>query len=122
MNTSYVLTQPVSYGEIRPAVLVGSGPTSYSQTTGDVIANPAAGDYIYAVMAAMAKSKNYFVVAFPSATGVGQIRAGGASASASGWTFKWYNVAPATGIGSEVTNATNLSAETVQFGVLVGQI
>ena len=116
MNTSYVQTYPVEYGEFRTCCLTGSGPTSYSQTTADVIANPAANDYLAAVSACGTQSGTYFLVPVPTTAGV--IRAGAPSASQSGWKFVWYTVSGMT----QVSNGVNLSAEVVQFQALVTQL
>jgi hypothetical protein len=85
-------------------VLTGTGPTSYSQTTGDVI-TPPSGFYIDYAAASSTVSKTYSLRAIPSA--------GGSRAT---WQFKWYVIST----GAEVANAVNLSAETVQFVLLGG--
>jgi hypothetical protein len=88
MQTSYVGAQPVSFGDIKVCVLQGvAGPTSYAQSTGDPVYNPAAGDFIVAPIPSVTLSKNYFVEFFPLSAG--DIRAGSPSASVSGWTAIW---------------------------------
>ena len=116
MNVSYVQGQSVEYGELKVALLTGSGPASYSQTTGDAIANPAAGDYINFPMTCTTKSGTYTLVGVPTA--VNQFRAGAASPSASGWKWVWYTTSGMT----QVNNAVNLSAEVVQFGAIISQL
>ena len=85
MNTSYVGGQTTKYGEMKPVVLSGNGPVSYS-VTGDVIYNPGSGEYLNAVSPCLTLSGNYSLSAFPSAIGV---RAGSPSPSQSGFTFLW---------------------------------
>lgn len=116
MNLSYVQGQSVEYGELKPVLLTGSGPTSYSQTTGDICSNPAAGDYLAYLDGATTKSGNYTLVAVPTATG--QFRAGAPSPSQSGWKYVWYNTSGFT----QVSNGTNLSAEVIQVMALVTQL
>ena len=87
MNTSYVQGQTVEMGELKIACLSGSGPTSYSQTTGDVVYNPGAGDYLATVSSCQTQSGNYFLTAYPTSSG--SLRAGSPSPSQSGWKFKW---------------------------------
>jgi hypothetical protein len=114
MQTAYVGSQPVEFGDLKPAILLGTlGPTSYSQTTRDPVSNPAPGDYIAAPFSAVTLSKTYRVDFYPLA--VGDIRAGSVSGSQSGWVAVW--VVEAT--GAEVAGATNLSAESVQFGAFI---
>lgn len=93
----------IEIGQRALYVMYGSGPASYSQTTGDAL-TPPAGFYVDFVEGSMSVSKTYFVRAFPSAVG-----------SRATWTFKWY----VTSGGAEVANAVNLSTESVQF-LLVG--
>ena len=117
MNLTYVTgAETVGYGELKPTILTGKGPTSYSQTTGDPCSNPAAGDYIAWLDGVTTQSGNYELLAVP--TTAGQIRAGALSPSASGWKFAWYNVSGQT----PVANGTNLSAEVVQVHALVTQL
>lgn len=87
MNTSYVGGQMATYGELRPALLTGTGPASYAAATGDPISNPAPGDYIAVANECTTQSGNYSLSAMP--TSAGQIRAGGPSATQSGWTWIW---------------------------------
>lgn len=88
MDTSYVQGQSVEYGEFKPALLTGNGPTSYSQTTGDILNNPASSDYINFPMDCTTQSGSYHLSAQP--TSAGQIRAGAPSPSQSGWAWHWF--------------------------------
>lgn len=115
MNVSYVY-QSAQVGEFRPAVLTGSGPSSYSQTNGDVVYNAATSEYLSVVNACVTKSGTYTLLPRPTTTG--QVRAGAPSATQSGWTWHWYTTAGMT----EVSNAVDLSAEVVQFSALVTQL
>ena len=88
MQTSYVGSQPVQFGDLKVAILLGvGGPASYAIATGDPVSNPASGDYIAFPMQAWTVSKNY-EVDFAPAT-VGDIRAGATSGMQSGWTAFW---------------------------------
>lgn len=118
MNTSYVY-QSAQVGEFRNAVLTGSGPASYSRTTGDVVYNPGNNEYINTLGPVATQSGNYLLV--PRPTTAGNIRAGAPSPSQSGWTFHWYTVST-SGIAGEVTDSTDLSAEVIQVGCLVSQL
>jgi hypothetical protein len=85
----------------------GTGPASYSQTTGDVVAFPLTNWYIDSIdSGTMTVSGTYFVRAQPAGVGARQA-----------WTLHWF----ATSGGAEVSNATNLSAEKLQIGGNVGQ-
>ncbi len=86
MNTSYVQGQSVEYGEFKPALLTATGPSSYS-VTGDVVYNPASGDYINFPMDCTTQSGNYTAKFVPTTAGV--IRAGAPAPSQSGWTAFW---------------------------------
>ena len=117
MNLTYVTgAETVQYGELKPTLLTGKGPTSYSQTTGDLCSNPAAGDYIAWLDGVTTQSGNYELLAVP--TTAGQIRAGALSPSASGWKFFWYNASGLT----QVAAGTNLSAEIIQTLAIVTQL
>ena len=122
MQTQYLGGQTAQFGgDLKPAVLLGTaGPSSYSQTTRDPVANPGAGDYIEFPMSAVTLSKNYRVEFDPlSAT----LREGAASASQSGWVAMWFNATTTAGtVGNEVTAAPNLSAEQLVFGAFVSQL
>ena len=123
MQTQFVpLGQTVQIGDLKPAILLGTnGPSSYSQTTRDPVSNPGSGEYIAFPMSAITLSKNYRVAFYPLA--VGQIRAGAPSASQSGWVAQWFNNTTTAGtVGAEVTAATNLSAEQVQFGAFLSEL
>jgi hypothetical protein len=102
--------------DMKPVLLLGTnGPTSYSNVTRDPVANPGAGQYIEFPMQAITLSKSYEVTFYPLGTG---LREGSASASQSGWVALW-RVATS---GAEVSNATNLSAESVVFGAFVSEL
>lgn len=116
MNANFVKgTQGFTPGEQGLAVLYGIGPTSYS-TAGDVISNPGAGYYIQFPMQCTTKSGTYTLRAVPVATN--EVRAGATSPSASGWAWHWYVIST----GAEVAGAVDLSAESVQFGAIGGQL
>jgi len=83
----------------------GNGPTSYSQTVGDMIELPGFQYYIDAVFGGVSVSGTYFVIAQPSAQG-----------PRGTWYLKWFT----SSTGAEVSNAVNLSAEKVQIGGLGG--
>jgi hypothetical protein len=76
----------------------GVGPSSYSQTTKDVVVLPTFQNYIDAIVASNTVSGTYQLRAKPS---VASVRAT--------WVFTW--IVTATGL--EVANGVNLSAETV---------
>jgi len=93
----------------RRAIFVGTatGPTSYSQTTGDPVTLSQSPLYIDAFAGdAFTVSGTYFVRFRPAALGTRQ-----------SWVAVWYVAATA----AQVTNATNLSAEKIQVGLFVGQ-
>lgn len=121
MNLAYVTgAETVQYGELKPALVTGKGPTSYVQITatggGDVVANPAAGDYVAYLDSCTTQSGNFVAQAIP--TTAGQIRAGAPSPSASGWRIAWYNASGLT----QVAAGTNLSAEIIQTLAIVTQL
>jgi hypothetical protein len=118
MQTQYVpLGQTVQFGELRPALLLGTGgPSSYSQTTRDPVSNPAAGDYIAVPFFAVTLSLTYEVQFYPLA--VNDVTAGAPSASQSGWVAQWF----VNATGAEAANGTNLSAEKLQFGAFITQL
>jgi hypothetical protein len=86
LNTSYVQGQSVEYGEFKPALLTATGPSSYA-VAGDVVYNPASGDYINFPFDCTTQSGNYEIRFVPTTAGV--IRAGAPSPSQSGWTAFW---------------------------------
>ena len=122
MRTKYIPDgQTVQIGDLKPAILLGTnGPSSYSQVTRDPVQPPSQGDYIAFPMTAETLSTTYRVEFYPSA--VGQIRAGALNLPGlqptPGWTARWFVAAT----GAEVAAATNLSAESVQFGALMTQL
>ncbi len=76
----------------------GVGPASYSQTTGDVLQLTGFQQYVDSVNGSMSVSGTYFVRAKPSNAGPRQA-----------WSLHWYTASS----GAEVSNAVNLSGETV---------
>jgi len=97
MNTNYVYPS-AQVGEFRTALLYGSGPSSYSQTTGDVLSNPGANEYINFPCGCLTVSGNYEVRFQPAAAGLNIIRAGAASPSQSGWTARWFYTPTPSGV------------------------
>lgn len=101
MNLTLLKGYPDRVGKRNTFCASAVGPTSYNTTTKDVVASPVFQFYIDAIFPAMTVSGTYFVTFVPSA--------GGARPT---WKAVWWTVSGMT----EVTNTTNLSAETVQFG------
>ena len=87
MNTNYVY-QGAQVGELRNALLYGSGPASYA-AAGDVVNNPGSSDFINFPSQSLTQSGNYLVSFFPSSVGLNQVRAGAPSPNVSGWTALW---------------------------------
>jgi hypothetical protein len=79
----------------------GTGPTSYSQTTSDPVTIQGFQNQIDVIHGGQSVSGTYTVRAYLSAVGVRPT-----------WKLKWIT----TSTGVEVSNGTNLSAETVQLG------
>lgn len=100
---------PDFVGKRATFVGFGSGPASYSATTGDVVTLPMPNWYIDALDCGgtLSVSGNFFVRAW-SSTGTGARQS---------WSLRWFNTSNST----EVSNSTNLSAEKVQIGAFVGQ-
>lgn len=96
----------LTVGQRQLEVFNAIGPTSYSQSTGDALSLPT-GLYLDYVAPTMTVSKTYEVRFFPSAV----------NTSRATWTAKWYVIST----GAEVTNATNLSAESIQTMALSGE-
>jgi hypothetical protein len=93
----------------RRALFVGSGPgpTAYSQTAGDVLSLNLPNYYIDAPCGTVQSlSGTYYVVPRPVAIG-----------ARGGWSLYWYVTSSNAPVGANV----NLSAETVQLGVICGQ-
>ena len=106
MNVN-LLYPPEKIGQRELLGCYGSGPTSYNQTTGDVLVLPP-GLYIdFPCGEAMTVDRTYYVRFFPSATG-------GLRPT---WTADWYVTATA----AKVANGVNLSAESIQFGLIGGE-
>ena len=106
MITQFVYP-PQHAGEFELFVLEGTGPASYA-SAGDPIVNPGVGEHIYAPIGAVSLSGTYYVVPQPASAGVLGVV----------WSWIWFVVAT----GVPVAAATNLSAETVQFGAIGGQL
>ena len=80
----------------------GTGPSSYSQTTADVVALPGFQQYIDSIdSGGLSASGTYFIRAQPSGGG-----------NRPTWKLRWY----VTSTNAEVANAVDLSAETVNIG------
>ncbi len=85
----------------------GSGPTSYNQTTGDVVQSLGYEQYIDIILeAAQDPTGTYFAVGRPSANG-----------PRATWSLHWFVVAT----GAEVANAVNLSTFSLQVAGFMGQ-
>jgi hypothetical protein len=98
---------PDFVGKRATFVGFGTGPTSYSQTTGDVVSLPLPNYYIDAIGGApLSVSGTYYVRAQPAGTGARQA-----------WTLHWY----VTSTNNEVAAAVNLSAEKIQIPGNCGQ-
>lgn len=96
-------------GQRQLFTVYGTGPKSYSQTTGDVL-SLGPGKYIDDVIGVdyrQTVSKTYFVRATYSVAGT----------SRATWALHWY----ATSGGAEVSNAVDLSGESIQFTILGGE-
>jgi len=107
MIVSLLNGYPATIGERRAYTFYGTGPASYSQTTGDPVTTPSMGMYLDTVFQAMSVSKTYEVRFYPASTGT----------SRAAWTAKWYVIST----GAEVANGVNLSAEKIQFGAFGGE-
>lgn len=93
----------------RRGIFVGTatGPTSYSQTTGDVVSIAQNPYYIDAFAGSATTVSGTYEVRFkPAGTGVRQT-----------WTAVWYVIST----GAQVAAAVNLSAEKIQVGFFGGQ-
>lgn len=101
MNVTQDARYPVTVGQRQIYLFSALGPSSYSTSTFDPVNLPA-GIYLDFIDGCTTVSKTYFVRFFPSAAGSG---------SRPTWIAKWYTAST----GSEVSNATNLSAEQIQF-------
>lgn len=84
----------------------GTGPTSYLRSTGDVLQPFAFQTYYDAVFIGQSVSGTYFGVARPSSAGPRQT-----------WSIHWY----VTATNAEVTDTTNLSAETLVVAGFAGR-
>ena len=85
----------------------GTGPASYSQTTGDPVSVALTPYYIDAIPGQVTTVSGTYSVQFhPTGTGTRQ-----------SWIAVWFVVST----GAQVNNATNLSAEKVQVGLFGGQ-
>jgi len=85
----------------------GSGPASYSQTTGDVVTLSNNRRFIDVIQGwQLSQSGTYYVRPWLQVTGERQT-----------WTLLWY----VTATNAQVANGVNLSAETVQLFGTCGQ-
>lgn len=98
---------PDLIGRRQAMVGYGSGPASYSQTTGDVISIPGYERYIDSVLS---------ISQDPTGTYIGQARPSAVGARAT-WSIHWYVVAT----GVEVANGVNLSAYNLQIPLFTGE-
>ena len=113
---------PQPRGEKYDMVWDHYGPSSYSNKftssgTGDVITNADMGvggyERVDATLGGFSQSGNYWVKPILTA-------ASNLGSAAPKFTLIWYAVSPAFGtIGNEVSNATDLSAETVRLSASV---
>jgi hypothetical protein len=87
MNTAYVQGQTAQSGELKLAILTGTGPASYNAGTGDILYNPGAGDYIECPQECCTQSGTYELIPYPVTAGY--LRAGAPSPSQSGWRWIW---------------------------------
>ena len=98
----------------RRALLVGSGtgPVSYVLGTGDLVTLNLYDYYIDVLLGGVTSvSGKYVVYPNPAGTGVRQQ-----------WYLRWFIALASAGtVGNEVTSTTNLSAESVQLGAIIGQ-
>jgi hypothetical protein len=96
----------LSVGQRQFSAFHGSGPTSYSQATGDVI-QTVPGIYLDNMSPCMDSTGTYYLIPFPSAV----------DTTRATWTFKWYVAATMAQVG----NGVNLSTFNVQFGAWYGE-
>lgn len=98
MNLTIQQGYPDNIGRKEAFVGYGTGPASYSQTTGDPLAQFAFQKFYDAVDTAVSVSGTYYARAVPDGAGPRQ-----------NWKLKWY----VTATNAEVANGVNLSAETM---------
>lgn len=98
---------PDMIGRRRAFVGYGAGPSSYSQTTGDVV-QPLGYDTYFDIVnnTPQDPTGTYYAEARPSAVG-----------PRATWSLHWIVVAT----GAEVANSTDLSGISLQVGGLLGQ-
>jgi len=107
MQLTFLKGYPDMVGRRRIYCGTGVGPTSYSQTTGDVLSNPGYDAYWDMVFVTPPDSTNtYYAIPRLNATG-----------PRATWSLHWYDAATFT----EVSNATNLSTYTLQVAGFGGQ-
>lgn len=107
MQLTFLKGYPDFVGRRKIFCGFGTGPTSYSQTTGDVIASLGYEQYIDIVLeAAQDPTGTYSAVGRPSAVG-----------PRATWSLHW--IVNATGL--EVANGVNLSAFSLQVAGFMGQ-
>lgn len=106
MQLIYVKPKDLA-GESILGLFYATGPSSYDATNGDAVTFPPI-EYGRALPGtANTVSGTYYVRFFPSATNTLRPT----------WTARWYAVSG----NAEVSNATNLSAESIQFSAVVGE-
>lgn len=107
MLLTFLKGYPDFVGKRAIGVGFGTGPASYSQTTGDAVSLPLPNWYIDAIGGSSnSVSGTYYVRPQPAGTGPRQA-----------WVLHWY----VTATNAEVANAVNLSAEKVQVSANIGQ-
>ena len=98
---------PDLIGRRQAYVGYGSGPSSYSQTTGDVLIVPGYERYIDCILeATQDPTGTYYAVARPSVVG-----------PRATWVLHWFNASNSV----EVTNGTNLSTYSLQIALFLGE-
>lgn len=94
-------------GESASPLFYATGPSSYDATNGDAVTAPPF-TYLRSLPgSANTVSGTYYVRFFPSATNTLRPT----------WTARWYAVSG----NAQVSNATNLSTESIQFSALSGE-
>jgi hypothetical protein len=114
MQVTLLHGYPDAIGRRKAYVVNGVGPTSYTggATGGDAITGLPFQTYIDAPLGpAVSVSGNFIAIFQPSGIGARQT-----------WKLRYFGLSVTTpGIGAEVLNGVNLSAEKFQFSFLGGQ-
>lgn len=114
MQLTLLSGYPDMVGRRRIFCGYGTGPSSYSKTTGDVITPIGYDTYLDIVFPTpIDPTGNFYAVAVPSAVG-----------QRATWTLHWYYAPQNTVSGTpnaEVSNGTNLSTYSLQVGAFGGQ-